>query len=379
MSYSRPRLCIVTPVHGEVFMGGAQYQISCLLDYLRSLDRYDIYYLAHRVPEGQQLDGYTIRRVGNGKAKSRFGYIIDAPDLYRALSLLRPNVIYQRVGCAYTGIAAYYARRRGACLVWHAANDSDFDRKMRVLERNFVRAFVEASLLAYGIRRADRVVVQTHHQATLLRDNFSRKADAVIANFHPAPNEIRVPDEPLRIVWIANFKRSKQPDAFLQLAEDLRELTCIRFVMIGAPALGGDTAQWNDVLMRRIAALPNLTYLGQLSQADVNCQLSGAYAFVNTSLYEGFPNTFVQAWLRGIPVVSLIVNPDGVLNGESVGIHAGTAQRLAEVIRRLVEDRALRDRMAQNAVKYAREFHSMKNAERLVQVIDGAMSDAPVR
>jgi glycosyltransferase involved in cell wall biosynthesis len=373
MSPSRPRICVVTPVHWKAFMGGAQYQIRCLLDYLGSLDRYDIHYLARRVPEDRHLDHYTIHRIGDGGPMPRFGYITDAPKLYRALNDLQPAVIYQRVGCAYTGICAYYAGRRGARLVWHAANDSDFNREIRVSDRNFIRAFLEASALSYGIRHADKVIVQTNHQAQLLYDRFSRSADAVIRNFHPFPAETRDTDEPLRIVWIANFKRSKRPEAFVRLAESLRNLTGVRFVMIGAPAVGGDSAQWNDALVRRIAAAPNLTYLGQLDQDEVNAQLEGAYVFVNTSLYEGFPNTFIQAWLRGVPVVSLTVNPDGIFDNEAVGVHSGTEERMTEVIRYLVENRSHRDRLAGNARNQARELHSMKNAERLAQIIDGAI------
>ncbi len=113
--------------------------------------------------------------------------------------------------------------------------------------------------------------------------------------------------------------------------------------MIGAPASGEGEAQWNDALRQQIASLPNLTHLGQLNQDEVNKQLSGAYAFVNTSVYEGFPNTFIQAWLREVPVISLAVNPDDILDRAAVGIHARTEQGLMEAVRRLVEDRALRD------------------------------------
>jgi hypothetical protein len=64
------------------------------------------------------------------------------------------------------------------------------------------------------------------------------------------------------------------------------------------------------------------------------------------------------------------VNPDGILDDVSVGIHAGTQQRLADAIRRLVEDRGLRDQMSERAILHARKHHSMKNAEKLVQMIE---------
>ncbi len=351
-------------------MGGAQYQIKCLLDYLGTMGRYDIHYLARRVPDERTLDGYSIHQIAGGGPMPRFGYLGDARALSRILSRLRPDVIYQRVGCAYTGICAHHALRHRARLVWHAASDADLSRDIRVADRNFIRARLESAALAYGIRRAHRIVVQTERQARSLAQNYGRRADAVIANFHPAPDEVREADDPPRIVWIANFKQLKQPEAFIRLAEQLQGLAGVRFVMIGAPAKGGDEGAWSDALIRRIAASPNLSYLGQLDQAEVNAQLLGAYAFVNTSLYEGFPNTFVQAWLRGVPVVSLHVNPDGIFDGETVGCHAGSDERMAAIVRHLVENPDVRDRMSRNARQHALRFHSMENAARLARIFD---------
>ena len=58
--------------------------------------------------------------------------------------------------------------------------------------------------------------------------------------------------------------------------------------------------------------------------------------FVNTSLYEGFPNTFIQAWSHGAVVASLTVDIDGGMEAQGVGYCAGSFDRLEKIIDRLV-------------------------------------------
>lgn len=369
MQSDRLRLCIVTPVHWKAFMGGAQFQIKCLLDYLQTLDRYDIHYIARRVPVERQLDGYTIHRIGDGRGMPRLGYSADFRRLHRALKELSPDVIYQRIGCAYTGIAAHFARRHGCGFVWHAANDTDVQVGMKVRQSNWIRERLERALLSHGIRCADTIVTQTEHQAHLLLRNFGRKPDAVVANFQPEPTDAISKAHPPRIVWVANLKRSKQPDAFLRLAQRLKDIPDARFVMIGAGAAGSGVTPWHDKLMQDIRMASNVDYLGQVPQDEVNKELARAHVFVNTSLYEGFANTFIQAWMREAAVVSLYVNPDSVFDGDAVGFHAGTEARLAEIVRRLLADGALRAEVAGRARQHAMQHHSMKNARRVEELI----------
>ena len=53
----------------------------------------------------------------------------------------------------------------------------------------------------------------------------------------------------------------------------------------------------------------------------------GAALFVNTSVGEGFPNTFLQAWSRGMPTVSFF-DPQVEFDGQPVGIVAPDADAM---------------------------------------------------
>jgi glycosyltransferase involved in cell wall biosynthesis len=363
------RLCIVAPSDPGASLGGAEYQIQCLLDVLIGTRRHEIYLLAHHVGPEAQSNGYRIVRIGKGRQVSRFGYWLDAVPLYRALRATRPDVIYQRVGCGYTGIAAHYARRNKARMIWHVSSDADVSPGSTVFYgRNFVQYYIEKRCIAYGIRHADSIVVQTQHQADQLVRYYGRKADAIAPNFHPAPSEAIDKGGPLSVIWVANLKPLKQPEVFVRVAARLSDLTGVRFIIVGA--MQGGPSAWREQLLRDIQNAANLDYVGPKTQREVNELLARAHVLVNTSVTEGYPNTFIQAWQREVPVVSLSVDPDGVLDREAIGICAGSEQRLEEALRLLLTDSALRNEYGARGRDYAARRHSIRNTSALIRLIE---------
>jgi len=119
-----------------------------------------------------------------------------------------------------------------------------------------------------------------------------------------------------------------------------------------------------------MAEAANLEYLGEKPIEDVNKVLCGAHVFVNTSKYEGFPNTFIQAWLRKVPVVSLNVDPDDVLKKEKIGFHSKNFNQMVKDTTKLIKDERLRNNMGERAQKYTSKNHSLANIQKIVDLID---------
>jgi glycosyltransferase involved in cell wall biosynthesis len=367
LNVRKPRICIVNPQEHE---GGAEYQISLLIDALAAGNRYEIHYLAHFVDGRDRSRNYRVSRVGNGGPVPRLGYIMDGLSLYRKLCEIEPCLIYQRVACGYTGICALYSRRRRVPLLWHVAHDTDVTPGYLDRSRNFVRLGLEKWLVEYGLQRATRIVVQTRHQAELLRKNYGRTADAVIRNFQPLAPEKIDKSGPLTVVWIANLKPWKQPEVFVRLAKSFGARDDTRFIMVGAPAAAPGKSGWQDSLTSSIQAVANLQYVGQKTLAEVNELLARAHIFVNTSMHEGFPNTFIQAWLRETVVVSLNVDPDHILQRQHVGIAAHSEPELLAAVRTLIEKPDVRADYALRGRHHATTYHSLRNAEDEVRLIE---------
>lgn len=367
MSSDRLRVCVITGGHWAAVMGGAQYQAKCLVDEMIAEGTLDVIYLAKQVNPDFRPVGYDLLQIAKPSAWSRKSFLLDAPALTKCLREVNPDVVYQRGLQPYTGVAARFCRRHGRRFIFQIAHDFDVSRSgWEAQEWRRPLKGLEMSVARYGLRRADHVIAQTRRQAELLQTNFGIRASGIMGNFHPLPAEQPLKaSSPLQVAWIANFKPFKRPEVFVDLAEELSDLRDVRFVMIGRL---GDERRYRG-LVERIRSLGNIDYLGELPLDDVNSVLASSHVFVNTSTAEGFPNTFVQSWLRRAVVVSLDVDTDGVLETERGGFLARNREQLGNIVRKLATEPSLRESMATQAESYARTHHSSRNASVLLDLI----------
>jgi glycosyltransferase involved in cell wall biosynthesis len=364
----RRKICFVLPTHWEAVMGGSQYQAKVLIEHL--LVRYDadITYLAARTRADFRPSGYRIVKFSDLGGIRRYGAFFDAVRLYRALAHLSPDIIYQQVACAHTGIAAFYARRKGVRMVWRVTSDRSV-RPRRIPWWRFHER-IEQRFIEYGIKQADLILAQTETQKAELGRHYGRTDSIVLRNFHPLPataGAAKGADGKVRVAWIANLKRLKNPGAFVRLARRFAGRGDTEFVMAGAALERGG---WLDEIMQELGTLPNLKYLGPLDQDSVNALLDASDLLVNTSDYEGFSNTFIQAWMRRVPVVSLCVDPDGLLSEGGLGCLSGDEEGLARDVGRLLDEPEVRARIGERAEAYALEHHSTARLDELARLLE---------
>jgi glycosyltransferase involved in cell wall biosynthesis len=350
--------------------GGAEYQISLLIDALVASGGHEVHYVTHFVNYSSKSRNYSVRDIGGGGPVPRLGYMMKGWSLYQALRDISPHVIYQRVACAYTGLCALYSMRRSIPMLWHVAHDTDVAPQVLEPARNVPRQRLEKWAVEFGARNATGIVVQTQHQAQLLKKHYNRTADKVIPNFHPPATESIDKSGEFTVLWIANLKQWKRPEVFVRLAGRFATRKDIRFVMVGAPAAAAGNITWRKSLMREIEAAPNLHYLGEKTQDEVNTLLAQSHVLVNTSTHEGFPNTFIQAWLRDAAVVSLSVDPDGVLERDNVGIATHTEPALEAAVRKLLDDPDSLSGYAKRGREHAKAYHSLANSLQLVELLE---------
>ena len=67
--------------------------------------------------------------------------------------------------------------------------------------------------------------------------------------------------------------------------------------------------------------LSNVKYCGQVTPDKDLQVIANAAILLSTSDQEGFPNTFLEAWSAGTPVVSLKIDPDRII--EQMGLGGG--------------------------------------------------------
>jgi glycosyltransferase involved in cell wall biosynthesis len=156
------------------------------------------------------------------------------------------------------------------------------------------------------------------------------------------------------VLWVGRNLPKKHPELF---AEVVRRMPQHQFVMIMAPHQTQD-----DSMYRALEdEADNFEYKGFLPFHEAQTYFFRARVYVCTSDREGFPNVFLQAWQAKCPVVSLTVDPDGVIEKFDLGRVSRDLDTMTADIDRLMTDDTLRDRIVANGIDYIEEYHTIRS------------------
>ena len=171
----------------------------------------------------------------------------------------------------------------------------------------------------------------------------------------PAPDMKPHRERAGHVAWVAMLRQPKRPDILIELA---RRLPGIRFVVCGGPSDHRSPPGYGEQMAAALRTLPNVDYLGQVSPARAEDIIADSAVMLSTSEEEGFPNTFLEAWSSGTPVVSLSVDPDNHLRRLGLGAISGSVDALAADLESLLSSPESRDEIGLRAREYVAQSHS---------------------
>jgi glycosyltransferase involved in cell wall biosynthesis len=341
---AKPHICFVAPDTWPVLaadpnlkvVGGAQVQQRLLATALaRRGFRVSMICDDYGQPDLAVIDGVTVLK---SKGPLQRLPVIRSiyprlTGLWSAMRRADADVYYQRSAAAHTGVVGLFAKRHGRRFVYAAACDLDVgrDETRKLFQRR--AGWRDYHLFRLGLTLATDVVVQHAQQMQEFMRCHGRAATIVPSCYAEQPRGVANSNGV--VLWVSALRTGKRPELLLEMA---RRLPHLRFRMVGGPSSeAGGEAAFARMKEEAAASIPNLEFVGFVPFAEVHTHFNGARVFVNTSDYEGFPNTFLQSWSRGIPTVSFC-DTGSIVDGVKVVNVANDLDHMTNLVSRLMSD-----------------------------------------
>ncbi|WP_211236315.1 glycosyltransferase family 4 protein [Desulfovibrio inopinatus] len=324
-------LPVLAPEYSENQIGGESVQVTLLAKAFRDIG-YDVSLVERDYGQGDVfiIDDIKVLRAfksGSGLPGIRSLH----PKMtgrWRALSQANCDIYYQSSASLLTGVVCWFCRRRGKRFVFRLAHDTDAIPGKYIVKR----PLLDGPIYEYGLKKAEIIYAQSIQQQDLLRQNYN--LDSILMNMAvelPSSQEASLPKD-IDVLWVNNMRPFKRPDLALDLASQNPDLNIVM--------IGGATAAYPNLfeeIQRGAVSIPNIDFKGAVPYDQVNEYYARAKVFINTSDTEGFPNSFLQSWIRGVPVLSFF-DPDSIIQLKKLGETPRDIDDMAAQIRRLLNN-----------------------------------------
>jgi len=355
----KPRVCFLAPTTWPLLsrsttipvMGGAELQQTLIATELARRG-YPVSMVSHDYgqEEGVVVEGVRVHRMYAPDAGIRVVRFVYPrfTSLWQALKRADADIYYQRTAAVATGFLAAFTRAHGRRSIFAGASDVDFMPGKESI--NYSR---DRWIFSYGVRNVDAIFAQNPCQQENARRHYGREA-ILIPNCYKPPEDARS-DPRGYVLWVANVRSQKRPEYLIEIA---RRLPQHRFVMVGGNDTDRRSVEYARAIRAEISKLPNVKMHGFVPFHETERLFDGARVVLNTSAYEGFPNTMLQGWARGIPSVCF-VDTGSVHRGKPVFEPARDVDQAASQIDALMRDDARYAETSRRVLEHFAERHSV--------------------
>lgn len=281
------------------------------------------------------------------KHVKKLDFLLDWFEILRILSHVKPDLILirgaQRVCYPLSVISRFF----GSKLILFGASDVNF-----IPGKANVGNTVNIKLYERAVKNSiDYIVTQNSAQSQSLRKYFNRDS-LVIPNIWSSDISLTHFDEKkYDVIWVSNFRRLKRAEWVIYAAQHLPQFN---FIIVGG---SNDDAYYNEI-RDDADKLNNVEFIGARSLNETSQLISASKILLCTSEYEGFPNTFLQAWSSNVPVIST-VDPNNIIIEHSIGCRINSKDDLIDCITMLLNDSSLYQSIAGNIRDYFETAHSV--------------------
>jgi len=228
-------------------------------------------------------------------------------------------------------------------------------------------AFRETERAALGA--AARVVVTSEATARIVITDYdvpSQRVSVVRPGNDPVPPARGNNDGVVRLLSVGSVVPVKGYDVLAAAVATLGDMPW-RLTIAGDLTRNLDAAARLDADISARGLGDRIAVLGAVPPERINDLYMASDLFVLASRFEGYGMALTEAISHGLPVISTMAGaiPDTVPAGTGLLVPPDDVAALAEALRRLISDRAERQRLAINARAAAAQFPTWQESGRL--------------
>lgn len=259
-----------------------------------------------------------------------FGLFLSALHFLYEIVKLNPDVVIQMGSGYITGLSAIYSFFFQKPMIFITASDKDLDFQDPTWNK---RSVLQKNLYKIGIFLSTHIVAisEAHFQkvTSLKRRKSNLKNISYIPNGIPNITPIKPKDflNKNYIFWIGRFNRDKNPEGIIPIANAFPDL---KFIICGPNN--------DEFLIKKWDEISNITYLGFLKSEEIRYLMKHSLALLSTSILEGFPNTFIESFSVGTPILSIHLDPSNIISKNKLGIVSNDISTIQKFIENLMDD-----------------------------------------